>query len=112
MPRLDIYVDFTLFLMIKLPAGKILLGRSAECDIQFPENRVSRVHATVETTDKGHILRDCSANGTRVNDKMITNDAFALTPGDRIYIASYVLMYQPDDAEPEEFSQENTFQLR
>ncbi len=109
MPRLDFYVSFKLYVKIRLSTDQVLIGRSADCDIQLPHDRVSRVHAAIVTTPEGsHMLEDRSANGTRVNDGMVSGSR-PLSPGDRIYIEDYTLVYKPDGSEPEEIDQNQTF---
>jgi len=107
MARLDFYVNFKLYLMIKLNQERIAIGRSADCDIILPDTRVSRVHAVIEMGPSKHWLHDRSSNGTRVNDSMVT-EKVALSGGDRIYIEDFTLIYKPDGAEPEEMENTNT----
>ncbi len=49
--------------------GKRTLGRSPDCDWQLPEDQrsVSKLHCTIERDARGFILRDQSANGSRVD---------------------------------------------
>lgn len=108
MPRLDFYSDFKLFVKIQLGAGEILLGRANDCQIQLPLERVSRQHAAIRPTGEGgYEIENLSANGTRLNATMLENPA-GLSPGDRIYIADYCIIYQPDDAPSEKISQKRT----
>ena len=99
MARLDFYVDFKLYIMLKLNQDQVLIGRGHDRDIVLCDNQVSREHASIRRVDDGHRLVDSSTNGTRVNDALVT-DQKTLDPGDRIYIGEYILIYQPDDAEP------------
>ena len=111
MPRLDFYVDYELILRIKLREQTILVGRGMDCDIQLAGDRVSRHHAQISPGGAGgYDITDLSANGTRLNAEMLSETA-RLGPGDRIYIESYVIIFQPDDAEPETLQREETTRI-
>jgi pSer/pThr/pTyr-binding forkhead associated (FHA) protein len=107
MPRLDFYVNFKLFVKVKLEASDVVVGRSSECTVQLPDERVSRRHAVIRRSGDHYTIEDTSTHGTRVNDIMVTEPAI-LNPGDRIYIQQYVIMYQPDDATPAQFNEDET----
>jgi type VI secretion system protein ImpI len=49
--------------------GRRTIGRSPDCDWQMPEDQrsVSKLHCTIERDAQGFILRDQSANGSRVD---------------------------------------------
>lgn len=112
MPRLDFYKDRERIVTVKLTAESILIGRSSSCDIQLPDDAVSRQHARILARPAGdHFLEDLSTNGTRVNAKLIDRRTL-LAPGDRIYIEDYTLIYQPDDAPPEQFDTGSTLFMR
>jgi pSer/pThr/pTyr-binding forkhead associated (FHA) protein len=98
MPRLDFYSSYKLFVKVKLESTDVLVGRSSECTVQLPDERVSRRHAVIRRGgDESYTIEDCSTHGTRVNDHMVSAPE-ALKPGDRIYIERYIIIYQPDDA--------------
>lgn len=106
MPRLDFYKDRERIVTVRLAAESISIGRSSSCDIQLPDDAVSRQHARILMGAGGdHLLEDLSTNGTRVNAKVIERRAL-LAPGDRIYIGDYILIYQPDDAPVETLEQQ------
>lgn len=107
MPRLDFYADFKLFIRLKLGAKEITVGRSDDCTVQIPDDRVSRTHALIRQCPGGYELEDCSLNGTRVNDRMVTGCEL-LQPGDRIYIQDAILVYQPDEAPSVDLSEQAT----
>ena len=110
MPRLDFYTHHKLFVKIKLGEKSVLVGRSGDCDIQLPDDRVSRHHARIEPHSAGsYRIADLSVNGIRLNHSMLT-ERTRLSPGDRIYIENYVIIYQPDDVPPEVLGQETTTQ--
>jgi pSer/pThr/pTyr-binding forkhead associated (FHA) protein len=107
MPRLDFYSNAKLLMKVRLRLADILIGRDAECDIQLPDIKVSRQHARIEERDGGHVIENLSPNGTRVNHAMVTAPQ-VLHPGDRIYIESSTVVYQPDDAASEELTRNPT----
>ena len=97
MQRLDFYVGYELQASIKLEADEITLGRDASCMVQMPDERVSRLHALIKSVDNEHWIENHGANGTRVNNRKI-DAPYALKPGDAIFIASYILVYQLEGA--------------
>jgi pSer/pThr/pTyr-binding forkhead associated (FHA) protein len=107
MPRLDFYVNFKLFVKVKLEGADVVVGRSSECTVQLPDERVSRRHAVIRKSGDHYTIEDTSTHGTRVNDSMVTEPA-VLSPGDRIYIQQYTIVYQPDEAAPAEFNENET----
>jgi pSer/pThr/pTyr-binding forkhead associated (FHA) protein len=100
-PRLDFYVNFKLFVKVKLEGTDVIVGRSSDCTVQLPDERVSRRHAVIRkrSEDDAYAIEDTSTHGTRLNGQMLTEPA-TLNPGDRIYIEQYIIIYQPDDAPP------------
>ena len=112
MPRLDFYFKRQRIVTVKLREASILIGRSADCDIQLPSDAVSREHARILVGPAGdHLVQDLSRNGTRVNAKTIEGRTL-LAPGDRIYIENYTILYQPDEAEPEQLKHDETLFMR
>jgi len=108
MPRLDFYTDYKLFVKIKLGEKGILLGRGGDCDVQLPDERVSRHHARIESPETdGYWIEDLSVNGTRLNAAML-EERTRLHPGDRIYIEDFVVIFQPDDVPPETLEKDET----
>lgn len=108
MPRLDFYKNHERIVTVKLRAESFLIGRSSRCDIQLPDDAVSRRHARILSGPAGdHFIEDLSTNGTRVNAKVIDRRA-RLSPGDRIYIEDYILIYQPDDVPAEDLDAGST----
>jgi pSer/pThr/pTyr-binding forkhead associated (FHA) protein len=107
MPRLDFYLDFKLFVKVKLEGTDVVVGRSSECTVQLPDERVSRRHAVIRKSGDQYTIEDNSTHGTRVNDLMVTRPV-DLQAGDRIYIEQYTVIYQPDDVPPAELSDTQT----
>lgn len=78
---------------IDLREGKLCVGRDPQCDIFLNDMTVSRMHATIEVTGEGCVIRDeNSFNGVWVNDRTI--EACALQPGDVIQIGVFCLIYR------------------
>lgn len=101
MPRLDFYFQQKRIVTIKLNEASILIGRGSESDVQLPSETVSRQHARILVGGAGdHRVEDLSTNGTRLNDQFMDRPKL-LTPGDRIYIEDYTIIYQGDDTPPE-----------
>ena len=96
MARLDFYVNYELQASIRLDATAVGLGRAPDCEVQMPDPKVSRRHAVISFTHNSHTIENFSANGTRVNGSAI-DEGQSLQPGDVIFIASYILVYQSDD---------------
>lgn len=69
---------------------KILIGRSANCDVMVDYPDVSRQHASLIQTDEGCLLKDLrSTNGTFVNGKQLRSEQM-LKYGDEIRLGSTV----------------------
>lgn len=108
MPRLDFYVDFKLFVKIRLDAGEVLIGRGSDCQVQLPREQVSRRHAVIRWLgEESYELENLSPNGTRLNAVPVEAPAH-LSAGDRLYIADYTIIYQPDDVPSERLESDNT----
>jgi predicted component of type VI protein secretion system len=107
MPRLDFYSDFKLFVKLRLTGHGMLIGRGEDCDIQLVDEKISRQHARIKEKDGTFWIQNLSPNGTRVNHALVESPQ-PLTAGDRIYLEETVIIYQEDDAPPEEFSKKLT----
>ena len=107
MPRLDFYSNFKLFVKVQLEESDVLIGRSSECTVQLPDERVSRVHAVISKRDGGYSLQDHSLHGTRLNHTVVEGPV-ELKPGDRIYIEGFIIVFQPDDVPPAAFQETPT----
>lgn len=76
----------------ELDKEEIVIGRSTECDVQLPENSISRKHARVYRDASGWRVADLgSRNGTRINDLPSTDKV--LQDGDRIVLPEVVLTF-------------------
>ncbi len=101
MARLDLYVNYSLQASIKLEGDAIDLGRDPQCAVQLADARVSRRHAVISSSPGAHTIENLGRNGTRVNGEPLTGP-HRLQAGDAIFIASNILIYQPDDAPAED----------
>jgi len=77
-----------------LGQGKVVIGRSPDCDITIDNAAISRRHATIEFTNGEYLLSDLgSANGTFLNGTRIEK-AEVISPGDNIGVAKFSLTFQ------------------
>ena len=97
MPRLDFYVNYELQASIRLEGEDVVLGRAPDCAVQMPDPRVSRHHAVISAASDTYTIENFGANGTRVNGELI-DGCRELLPGDSIFIAAYILVYQLDES--------------
>jgi len=108
MARLDFYANFKLFVKLRLGGKDVLVGRGTDCDVQLPNELVSRHHAKIERDVNGdYVITNLSPNGTRVNSSMLSAPQ-TLKPGDRIYVENAIMIFQPDEAESEEIEAKRT----
>jgi len=71
--------------------GRRTVGRSNDCDWQVSDETraISKLHCTIERDRQGFLLRDESANGTRVDGKMVLEGETArLDEGSQVEIAN------------------------
>jgi len=77
-----------------LGQGKVVIGRSPECDITIDNPAVSRKHTSIGYETGGYVLNDLgSSNGTFLNGERVTAPA-ALKPGDVVGVAKFELQFQ------------------
>ncbi len=82
----------------EIPAGSILIGRDAGCDIVLSAKNVSRRHAEVVATPRGYILIDNSTNGTLVNNERVKGQ-HVLARADVIRCGDHEFRFYADKAE-------------
>jgi predicted component of type VI protein secretion system len=86
MPAQLISLDRGLRVLLDKPI--LLLGRDAECDIQFDSRKVSRRHCCIAEVDGRLIVRDLgSTNGVRINGMRVVEGY--LKEGDELGIGNH-----------------------
>jgi pSer/pThr/pTyr-binding forkhead associated (FHA) protein len=70
--------------------GRLVLGRSPDCQLVFADDTVSRRHAELRFTEGRWMLRDLgSANGTWVNGRRVMEAEVA--PGDEVQLGGLAI---------------------
>jgi len=78
-----------------LKAGRFIIGRTAENDLQVDSKFVSRHHAQIITTKTSSVLEDLnSTNGISYNGKRVRRRV--LNDGDVLQLGEHELMYMDD----------------
>jgi serine/threonine protein kinase len=78
----------------ELSKHRIVLGRSADCDISISHPAVARYHAQLVRTDQGYCIEDMgTCNGTYINGMCISGRVL-LHENDRIHVGGVVLIYR------------------
>ena len=85
---------------LRIPLTKDLLtiGRTAEADLVFHDEQISRRHASIscDTSNGTYLIADLgSTNGTFLNDRPVTQDA--LKDGDKIFVGTTILKFVLQD---------------
>jgi hypothetical protein len=70
----------------RVAPGVTVIGRDPSCDVALTETPVSRQHARIDRTADGWVLKNLSANGTRLNKKAV--DEAPLVDGDVIGVGA------------------------
>jgi pSer/pThr/pTyr-binding forkhead associated (FHA) protein len=78
---------------IDLNGCRVVMGRDEACDFVLPGMGVSRRHCSVTPVRDGYLLRDESANGTRVNGSRISG-SYLLGHGDVMCLADEELRFE------------------
>lgn len=87
--------------VVPLRGGRVLVGRSRDCDLVLPDVLLSRRHAEFLETPTGWRIRDLdSMNGTRLNDERFRGER-PLADGDVVTVAGWRLTFA-DAEEPTE----------
>ena len=77
----------------------VSIGRDPSNAIQLPSTTVSRVHARLDASPEGWVIRDCdSRNGTRVNSEPV--ETSRLAHGDEILLGDITLRFVEADTTP------------
>lgn len=83
-------------------APRVVLGRSASCDVRLPDASVSGRHASVRAASAGYVVVDeGSTNGTRLNGEQLAPQApRALKTGDLLLLGRVELEVRLGAAKP------------
>ncbi len=101
MARLIIEKGHDAGMIYPLGSNAVTIGRSASCDIQIIDKRVSRHHAVIQAQRHGFVIEDLgSKNGTLVNNKPLVG-RIQLHSGDRVQIGDCLLLFELDADEGE-----------
>jgi general secretion pathway protein A len=75
-----------------LRIGRLIIGRTADNDVQIDSKYVSRHHCQITTTPEGSILEDLnSTNGVYVKSKRVRRHH--LNDGDVVVLGKHEIMY-------------------
>jgi pSer/pThr/pTyr-binding forkhead associated (FHA) protein len=76
-----------------LSTPQVVIGRGDHCDIRFPDQSVSRVHARLVQEDGSYFIEDMGGrNGTFVNGELLVGKK-PLSDSDRITISGTTLLF-------------------
>jgi pSer/pThr/pTyr-binding forkhead associated (FHA) protein len=85
----------------RLPLPHAIIGRSLQCDLQLPEDGVSRRHARIERHDDRFVLVDLgSKNGTYVDDVPVQHTP--LEEGDLLKLGPLLFRFSTAPASADE----------
>jgi hypothetical protein len=77
----------------RVPMGRTVIGRQADCDLQLRDRTVSARHAELILRPEGATLTDLmSRNGTFCNERRV--QSVRLQVGDRVQVGRTVLVYR------------------
>jgi len=78
--------------VFEIASAETLIGRAPSCDLQIPDESMSREHAVVLAEGDTHTLEDLqSTNGIKVNGKRVRSTE--LNHGDEIEIGQTHLVF-------------------
>ena len=80
-----------------VPAGGLVFGRDASCDVVVPQAEVSRRHAEIVPAEQGYLVKDTSANGLFVNGERVQGEHL-LARADVVRIGSEEFRFYADVA--------------
>ena len=72
--------------VFEIVSAETLIGRAPTCDLQLPDESISREHSVVLADGESYVLEDLqSTNGIKVNGKRVRSVELGLgLPGDRV----------------------------
>ncbi|HEY5666005.1 MAG TPA: AAA family ATPase [Gammaproteobacteria bacterium] len=91
--RFDILLKGKLVAEFDLPLGRMVMGRTADNDLQIASKFVSRHHAQITTTPESCVLEDLnSTNGVFIESRRVKRHQ--LLDGDAIHLGDHRLIYR------------------
>lgn len=82
--------------LIDLRGPRMTIGRDALCDIELPDDFISRVHAMFEqNAHEWRVVDRGSLNGTFVNDQRV--EQHTLRPNDQIRLGNHIFKFLSSD---------------
>ncbi len=72
------------------------IGYDKDCDLVVKSDFVSRVHLKIGKDKDGYFAKDCSLNGTFVNDKEYKGESFSLEEG-LVYVADIPVYFEKNN---------------
>ena len=95
--------------VIPLGNSEVLIGRDADCDVELPDDSVSRRHTLLRPSANGFLAIDLgSTNGTYVNDTRV--EMRVLEPNDRLRLGNQIFKYLSADRSEAEYF-ENAYRM-
>lgn len=81
---------------LRLDQGPVLVGRSADCDLQLTDPQTSKEHLRIEAKETGYLLTDLESHfGTRVNEERTYERT--LNDLDRIAVGENLIIFEHDE---------------
>lgn len=78
---------------IRIDRGRISFGRGSDADVRFPDNSLSRLHATIyRECDRVWIVDENSSNGTFVSGQAVAPSGTPLAHGDSIRLGNETVL--------------------
>ena len=116
--RLEVLLRDEFVTEVQLVAGRAVLGRTPDNDVQIPSRFVSRHHAQVTSNESQSVLEDLnSTNGIFIRGQRVTHHV--LVDGDLIQIGEHKLLYRnlrsmqrlrvADDLDDDELAENNGY---
>lgn len=68
----------------------ITIGRSSQCDIIIPNEKISREHARISVVGGRYVYEDVGKNGTVIGGRVIHGERITVAPGTEILLAGRV----------------------
>jgi hypothetical protein len=96
---LDLLEDATILPVTKKPENpypdRISVGRTGNCDVVLRDASVSKLHAqlVLKPAGRAEVLDRGSANGTRLNGKLVAGEGTIVSPGDSLAFGGVIVSF-------------------